>query len=91
MAIEDKRQRKIPHNEKLMDLRFKNDKWNKTLPMYERKVQEIETNVAVRREKVERTRKTALEHQEKLKKLTRLRIRQLFEYIFPITTVKPNM
>lgn len=75
----------------MAELKEKNDKRNKILPKYDLKVQELENHVAVRKEKVEKILDTYKEKQEILKRIVRLRIQQLFKFIFPITVVKPSV
>lgn len=75
----------------MTELKEKNDKRNKILPKYDLKVQELENHVAVRKEKVEKMAETYREKQEILKKIVRLRIEQLFKFIFPITVVTPSV
>ncbi|CAG9813648.1 unnamed protein product [Phaedon cochleariae] len=90
-ALENKKQSKVSNEVKFLELKDKNEKRNRSLPKYDNKVQELENYVAVRREKVEKIRDTTREKQEELKKLVKIRIQQLFKYIFPISTVKPTM
>ncbi|CAG9838268.1 unnamed protein product [Diabrotica balteata] len=89
-ALEEKRFKKSANNTTLSALRDKNEKRTKALPRYDTKCQEMETIVSHKNEKVERVSESNREKQEELKKLVRLRIHQLFKYIFPITVVKPN-
>ncbi|XP_056638534.1 beclin 1-associated autophagy-related key regulator isoform X2 [Diorhabda sublineata] len=91
LALEEKRYRRTINNTSLATLRDKNERGSKSLPKYDNKVHEIESFVCSKQEKVEKTRDSVKEKQEELKKLVKLRIQQLFKYIFPITIVNPNL
>ncbi|KAG5877804.1 hypothetical protein JTB14_036826 [Gonioctena quinquepunctata] len=73
LAVEEKKQKKVLNNAKLLEMKDKNEKRNKSLPKYDNKVQEIENYVAARR----------------VEEAGSVRIQQLFKYIFPITITKP--
>ncbi|VEN54074.1 unnamed protein product [Callosobruchus maculatus] len=91
VAVEDKKQTKTTNTARIIELKEKNEKRNKSLPKYNLKVQELEDFVSVKREKVEKLKEAQKQKQEELKKLVRLRIQQLFKFIFPISVVKPTV
>ncbi|CAG9860513.1 unnamed protein product [Phyllotreta striolata] len=90
-AIDEKKKKKVTNNEKLDSLKERNRNCLKYLPRYEKKVKEHESCVSFKYDKLERIKENAREKQDKLKKLSRLRIQQLFKYIFPICVVNPTM
>lgn len=86
-ALEEKRQKREFNNRKLTELKQKNEKLSKSLPKYEEKVDKLGTYVAGKQEDMENTREVFRKLQEELKYITKLRIQQLIQYIFPITKV----
>ncbi|CAH1993951.1 unnamed protein product [Acanthoscelides obtectus] len=87
VAVEEKKQMKTTNTARLVELKEKNEKRNKSLPKYNLKVQELEDFISVKREKVETFKETHKQKQEDSKKIVRLRIQQLFKFIFPISVV----
>ncbi|CAH1110736.1 unnamed protein product [Psylliodes chrysocephalus] len=90
-AIEEKKIKRALNNEKLASLKDKNEKRTESLPKYENKVREHESYVGLRHEKVVKARGNVKKKQDELRQLVRMRIQQLFKYIFPICIVKPTM
>lgn len=63
---------------------------NIRLPKYDERVGRLERYVEERGEKVEKSRNVLAEEKEKLKKIARLRINQLIQYVFPIKPLHPS-
>lgn len=73
---------------RLFDLKQKNEKLSRSLPKYEERVEKLETYVAGKREDIQRKSEELTLCQEQLKKLVKIRIQQLIQYIFPIAKVE---
>lgn len=88
--MEEKKQRNLNIMKKLGDLKTDNLKKRSNLPKYEQKVQQIENYVTDRKEKIDRSRKLFEQKQIEIKRLVKLRLQQLFKYVFPINKVNPQ-
>lgn len=87
MAIAERKQKKEQNSNKLTELKHKNEKLSKSLPKYEERVEKLETYVAGKREDIEKNFEELIVCQEQLKRLVKVRIQQLIQYIFPIGKV----
>lgn len=63
---------------------------NVRLPKYDERVEKLERYVEQKMEKVEESKKSLSEEKEKIKKIARIRINQLIQYVFPITQIQPS-
>ncbi|XP_018571813.1 beclin 1-associated autophagy-related key regulator isoform X2 [Anoplophora glabripennis] len=88
-VVEEKKQIISVNNLKLKDIKDRNEKRDRSLPRYEQKVQELENYAAGCKDEVEKWYGISNEKQNRIRKLVKLRIQQLFKYIFPIVEVKP--
>lgn len=73
---------------RLNELKQKNEKLSKSLPKYEERVEKLETYVGGKREDIQKKYEELTSCQEQLKKLVKIRIQQLIQYIFPISKVE---
>ncbi|KAB0803853.1 hypothetical protein PPYR_00823 [Photinus pyralis] len=90
-AVKEKKERQVLLKNELIDIRHKNEKMSKSLPKYEEKVEELGCYVEGKEEKIKKAKMELEKKQRDLKQLTRVRIKQLIEYIFPITLVQPKI
>ncbi|KAK4884240.1 hypothetical protein RN001_000511 [Aquatica leii] len=91
LAIIEKREKQILKRNELTEIRHKNEKLSKSLPKYEEKVEELGCYVEGKEDKIKKSKLELEKKQQDLKHLTRVRIKQLIEYIFPITIVQPKL
>lgn len=90
LALEEARKNKETNIRKLTDLKHRNYKLSISLPKYEDKVEKLGTYVAGKREDIQRNHDVLANYQQELKTVTKLRIQQLINYIFPISKVEPK-
>ncbi|CAH0550566.1 unnamed protein product [Brassicogethes aeneus] len=91
LALEEKKQRRIVHKEKLISLKQNNEERHKSLPKYDQKIHSLESYIERKFEEYDRNSEAFKKGEINLKKLTKLRVHQLFKYIFPITKVSPKV
>ncbi|KAF5292929.1 hypothetical protein FQA39_LY13809 [Lamprigera yunnana] len=91
LAINEKKEKQIQRKYELSEIRNKNEKLSKSLPKYEEKVEELGCYVEGKEEKIQKSKLEWEKKQQELKHLTRVRIKQLIDYIFPITLVQPKI
>lgn len=90
LALEEARKNKETNVRKLTDLKQRNYKLSISLPKYEEKVDKLGTYVAGKREDIQRNNEILAIYQQELKMVTKIRIQQLIQYIFPIAKVDPK-
>lgn len=90
LALEEARKKKESNVRKLTELKQRNYKLSISLPKYEEKVEKLGTYVAGKREDIQRNQDILEKYQQELKTVTKVRIQQLIQYIFPITKVDPK-
>lgn len=88
LAVEEKRQRKISLGTKLIDLRERNRERTEKIKAYKTKSEALEDCVSKKWEDVRLTQEKLNSMHEDLKRLSKLRVQQLFKYVFPISFVK---
>lgn len=88
-VLEEKKRMILINNLKLKDIKDRNEKRGQSLPRYDQKVQELENYVAGCKDAVEKWHRISMEKQNEIRKLVKLRIQQLFKFIFPVCEVKP--
>lgn len=74
-------------------LKFLSDEINASnvrIPKYDERVEKLTWYVEQKVEKVDEMRNTLKKEKEKVKKISRIRISQLIQYVFPITQVQPS-
>ncbi|XP_066158915.1 beclin 1-associated autophagy-related key regulator [Euwallacea fornicatus] len=91
LALEEQRQKRQTLTEKLNELKDKNEKGSEKMRQYKTKSGSLDDVVSQKYNDVALVHETLLEKNEEVKKLARLRVQQLFKYIFPINEVKPTM
>ncbi|CAH1183010.1 unnamed protein product [Ceutorhynchus assimilis] len=89
LALEGKRQRKHFLNQKLAELKERNQERSEKLKAYKTKSAEVGDCAAIKSEKVSLAQEKLHKKNKEVKKIARLRVQQLFKYIFPISLVKP--
>lgn len=90
LALEEAKKNKETNIRKLTDLKQRNYKLSISLPKYEEKVEKLGTYVAGKREDIQKNHEVLAKYQQDLKTVTKIRIQQLIEYIFPITKMDPK-
>lgn len=91
LALEEKRQRKHSHTTRLADLRNKNYERENRLPSFEQKVEQVENYTYAKYDECQKQKDAFKKIEIGLKQITKLRVHQLFKYIFPITKISPRM
>lgn len=90
ILLQEAKDRQEDSKKQLRHLATEVKTYNNRLPKYDDRVEKLERYVAQKAEKVEEKRKLLSAEREKLKKLARSRVKQLIEYIFPITQLQPS-
>lgn len=91
LALEEKRQNRQTLNEKLAKLKENNEKGSEKLRHYKTKSGSLEDCVSKKHCDVSAVQDKLLNKSEEVKKLARLRVQQLFKYVFPISEVNPTV
>lgn len=90
LAIVERKERKDYNIRKLNELKRKNEKWTRSLPKYEERVEKLKNYVFDKGEDMEKKCGTLEVYQKELKAIARIRAQQLIRYIFPIEKVEPK-
>lgn len=90
LVLEEKRQKRAALKQKLTELRERNNERSEKIKAYRTKSEALEDCVSKRCEEVSVAQENLNEKYVDIKKLARLRVQQLFKYVFPISVVKPT-
>lgn len=90
ILLQEAKDRQDDSKKQLRHLATEVKTYNNRLPKYDDRVEKLERYVSQKAEKVEEKRRLLSTEREKLKKLARSRVKQLIEYIFPITQLQPS-
>lgn len=75
----------------MAELTSTNEKQIISLPKYNDRVNKLASFITNRQDDIEKNKEKLSEVQEKLKKITKIRINQLVKYIFPIKHIQPKV
>ncbi|XP_050299469.1 beclin 1-associated autophagy-related key regulator [Anthonomus grandis grandis] len=91
LAIDQKREQRQTLGQKLSDLKQRNQERTEKLKAYKTKSESLEDCVGRKREDVSIAQEELKQKYVEIKRLAKLRVQQLFKYIFPISVVKPSV
>ncbi|XP_017781372.1 PREDICTED: beclin 1-associated autophagy-related key regulator isoform X2 [Nicrophorus vespilloides] len=90
LTLEEKRKEKEIDLARLKELKDKNKNLVKFLPKYAYQVDKLETDVLIKKEKVVQHNDNFSKNHKQLKKISRHRIEQIVQFVFPIERIQPK-